>query len=241
VAEFSTSGALLLRRPHIWDVNGYYRALGVDPYSTKAQLRAAYMALGGPESTRLTYILKQLLQDDVRAAYDATPLGSIFFDEVIAEAVRRQVTQETAERRLSGDTLAFEETDEQVEMAHLLGKSFRLLDRETRSEEDGSGSQTWAWYEWKITSEPYSIRLVERWRNLLLTIAQDCGLVARLAVGIHDGPTGEPVFVTPVGYRLVAFLHQAHEPTEHDAVEALHALLDYQVALKATPHRKQIA
>lgn len=231
--EFSTSGALLLRRPHVFDVNGYYRALGVDPYATRKQIREAYTARGGPTSTRLTYILKQLLQDDVRAAYDATPLGSIFFDDVIAEAVRSRVTQETADRRLAGDIVAdVEFTEEEVDMAHLMGRAFSLIDKESRRGEDDLGHQQWAWYEWKITTDPISLGLVARWRNLLVAVAQDCDLAVRLSVGIYDWPPvpeeGKQVFVTPVGYRLVAFLHQAHEPDEHDAVEALHQLLDFE-------------
>lgn len=242
VAEFSTSGALLLRRPHVADVNGYYRALGVDPYATKAELRRAFTARGGPTSARLTYVLKQLLQDDVRAAYDATPLGSIFFDDVIAEAVRNRVTQETADRRLAGDTLADADPEEVVEMAHLMGRAFSLIDRDSRRVEDGTRHQRWAWYEWKVTNVTYSLGLVTRWRDMLVAVAQDCGLAVRLAVGIFDWPPtpeeGKQVFVTPVGYRLVAFLHYAHEPTEHEAVEALHQLLDHTVALNATPHRR---
>jgi len=243
VAEFSTSGALLLRRPHVWDTNGYYRHLGVDPYASKIELRKAYMARGGPRSTRLTYILKQLLQDDVRAAYDATPIGSIFFDDEIAQAVRRRVAQETSERRLDHSFLETpQEGEEEVEMAHLMGRAFSLIDRDSRRGEDDTRLQRWAWYEWKVTSTPYSLGLVAEWRNLLVAVAQDCGLAVRLSVGVFDWPQapeeGRQVFVTPVGYRLVAFLHQAHKPTEHNAVEALHQLLDHRVAFNATPHRK---
>lgn len=243
VAEFSTSGVLVLYRPRIWDVNGYYRDLGADPYATKAELREAFQARDGSNSTRLTYVLKQLLDDDVRARYDATPAGSIFFDAVIAEAVRNRVTQETAERRLAGDILADDEyPDQEVEMAHLMGRAFSLIDRESRRVEDGPRHQRWAWYEWKVTNVTYSLGLVTRWRDMLVAVAQDCGLALRLAVGIFDWPQvpeeGKQVFVTPVGYRLVAFLHYAHEPTEHDAVEALHQLLDHTVALNATPHRR---
>jgi len=89
----STSLALDIPGRVRWDVNGYYRALGVSPYADRAEIRRGYIDSRGQDSHRLTYYVRQLLNREVRAAYDACPPWTVFVDEFWrdSELVRQAV------------------------------------------------------------------------------------------------------------------------------------------------------
>jgi hypothetical protein len=76
--------------PVAYDVNGYYRRLGVPPTATKLEIREAYQALGGPNDAELTAIFKVLISRERRAAYDAKQPGSTFIDRAVIETILRQ-------------------------------------------------------------------------------------------------------------------------------------------------------
>lgn len=81
----------------VWDVNGYYHALGVGFRATRKQLRIAYYQLGGPNDAYLTYVFKQLLDSQVRRQYDACELGEVFLDRYVEAALKeraRKVAQQ---------------------------------------------------------------------------------------------------------------------------------------------------
>lgn len=80
-AQFSTSLALDLTPRVIWDTNGFYRALGLRPDASRADIRRAYIDHEGWRSVRLTKIVKLLLDRTLRRAYDRTPLGSFWADD----------------------------------------------------------------------------------------------------------------------------------------------------------------
>src|SRR5438067_12657373 len=83
--DISTQTCLERAWDLIWDVNGYYRALGVQwPFKDgRKDLRVAYHERGGPDDEYLTYVFKQLLQPKVRSDYDKSPLGSRFRDKYV--------------------------------------------------------------------------------------------------------------------------------------------------------------
>ena len=88
--DFSTSRVLSRWPLIVWDVNGYYRDLGIPTWATKKEIKEAYQALSGDQSVRLTYVTKQLLNDAIRRAYDACRPSSRFFDKYEADFVRQQ-------------------------------------------------------------------------------------------------------------------------------------------------------
>lgn len=86
-----------------WDANGYYRELDVHWKATRKELRQAYQRLDGQDSRRLTYVLKQLLNPEVRRAYDSTPLGEPFLDDLyVQEEIKRRAATEAGRRSRSG-------------------------------------------------------------------------------------------------------------------------------------------
>lgn len=87
-AERSTSLELEPWPSVVWDVNGYYRALGVDFRATRKQLLTAYLQLNGQEDEYLTYVFKQLLDPEIRRKYDAAPFGGRFLDLYVMEDLK---------------------------------------------------------------------------------------------------------------------------------------------------------
>src|SRR5690348_4532650 len=75
--RWSTSMALVPVERVCHDVNGYYRELGVDWRATRKELLQAYLAKDGQSDVRLTYVFKQLLNPQVREAYDKSPKGEL--------------------------------------------------------------------------------------------------------------------------------------------------------------------
>jgi hypothetical protein len=94
----------------VFDVNGYYRALGFrPPYTsiTRKDLRLAYHKMHGEESVWLTAVMKQLLDRDKRRAYDAAPLGGRHLDEIEEKEILAEIKRKVArERRGASDSLA---------------------------------------------------------------------------------------------------------------------------------------
>ena len=59
--------------------------------ATRAEIREAYQSSGGSGNVRLTMIAGVLLNPKRRLSYDLTPLGRLFFDDEIEEAIRTQL------------------------------------------------------------------------------------------------------------------------------------------------------
>ncbi len=106
----STSQALCSWPSVVWDVNGYYHALGVGFRASRKQLLRAYEARGGQGDEYLTFVFAQLLNAGVRKAYDAQPLGSRFLDLYVEMELKRRAHQIARERRAAG----YEATPEEV-------------------------------------------------------------------------------------------------------------------------------
>lgn len=214
--DFSTSVTVAPYLPHVWDVNGYYRDLGVRTDATKAELRDAFLTRGGHQSARLTFVLKQLLDDRVRARYDATPLGSIFFDAEVAAEVKRRIAEEVKVARVSG---AEGHDMVEVDLDHLMDQGFDFLDKHSKSEDtlrQASPKGQWGWYRWATPAKHHHLG---SWMSLLSKSISDRGLTIRLAVGIHNQP--EPWIIRRVGYRTVVFFNPGLLPdpilTDHIA------------------------
>lgn len=111
---FRSTGMELVSWPSVvWDVNGYYHALGVGFRATRKQLLRAYHVKNGQNDEYLTYVFSQLLNAKVRQQYDSCPLGGLFIDRYVISELRKKAVQRAAQMRREGlETTAEDVLDE---------------------------------------------------------------------------------------------------------------------------------
>lgn len=207
---FSTSLELVLLYPLIWDVNGYYRELGVSPYATKVQIKWAYRKKKGWKSPRLTYIMKQLLNPAIRRLYDTTPLGEVFWDAYVEEAMRNAAQRRVSELKAQGRVAEAEEIAYDSPFSDPVEE---VLDRAGGRGNNRFALSEWPWafYLWQSSCQDKA--RLQRWQEAL------CGVLGKrkehhqIAVGFLGG-AGQAWEVRTVGYRIVAFLSDGAQPTE---------------------------
>lgn len=234
--EFSTSLGLQPYRPVVWDVNRYYHELGVVSWSSKREIREAYQRLNGHESQRLTYIVKQLLNDDIRQRYDAVPLGRLWFDHYVAEWVRAARLQEIEDERDPTDMWDnIPDPEDAYEPVETVVDMIANARQEWLSHPSGTvHTEQWAYYVWRCGSESQIIR--DQWRGALAKALWDRGVVTKIAAGFLGSCMEQTWDVRPVGYRLVAFVPHEKWPTS----EIVAAITDRVVASAGTRESKEI-
>ena len=213
----STSQTLERWPSVVWDVNGYYASLGVHWWASRQQLRDAYVKMDGPNNFRLTYILKVLLDAELRAAYDSCPFGSFFFDLFLSEQVKRQRLD--SQRNDHGHTLSEEEIqrlkdegllDEGVSTDDLM---YTTVDAETgESSRDGyRPSMDWDWghYVWGVSD--WNDEVLQTWQRLLVQTAPDYHLT--FAVGMMYDSFRTAVATLRLDDVDVFFLAYTQKPT----------------------------
>lgn len=214
---FSTSTAVEVWPTIVWDTNAYYASLKVTHRATRNQLRIAYMQRDGQKSARLTYILKQLLDRDIRRQYDATPQHSIFLDDYVAERVQRILSQRDSllpEQSLSRlldieDRLGHNEASEQNP----------TLTPNTHHTNTTPEQWRYGYYlrgDYRFQALRYRMEAQHRgvlrdWQTMLVAACASRGLRLEMGVGLsaHD----EGVRVTRVGSHLVVFLSVNDAPS----------------------------
>lgn len=231
-AECSSCTQLSVVPLNIFDVNGYYRELGVDPRATRKELREAYQAKHGQSSSRLTYIIKQLLDPATRFAYDCTPLGEAFIDRYVEEMVKRKIKTRVSERMqnlhdlgvdLDGVDAGSLEDDVASEMGFGLKEDTpdETVDADlSEGEDDASPAKfEYSYYLWKTRSRQdlCPTDLMVKWQRFLVSALAREGVTLRFAVGLHGDPYRWVEGL--VGYRTVFFLSVQEEPTEELAGE----------------------
>lgn len=88
--EFSTSFAVDYTPRFVWDTNGFYRAFGLTPEVSRADIRRAVahrFGLAGGRDEWTATAAKVLLSKTLRRKYDATPLGSFWANDPHLPAV----------------------------------------------------------------------------------------------------------------------------------------------------------
>lgn len=202
----------------VWDANGWYRALGFTwPYRgiTKTALRLAYYAVGGQDSERLTYYVNRLLRPQVRAEYDATPLGEIFWgDKYVHQTIRTNASLEAGRRNARG-----EHADQESVMdswgLYTPTDEVEVPSASEKSERSDPSPSVWAWrygyYLWK--SVTYDPDRLSRWQDLLVAAFAAAGARRRISVGFMGGNPRRALQLD-LGDRVVLFLHEEQEPTE---------------------------
>jgi hypothetical protein len=241
--EFTTCTDLVVLPEVIWDVNFYYRDLGVDPRATRQELKRAYLDGDGPSSGRKTYCLKQLLDPRIRYAYDRAPLGVRLIDDYVFAEAKRQAINEVARRRRvrpdQDDAEVLEEMQRRGIPRQAISTQAEYLDDTPEAvvddgpdgvQDEASAREPevvaprvypwqYAYYLWR--SNCRDTERLREWQELLVTAFKTKGVTLRLAVGFH-GRTPHPWFTYVVGYRLVVFLHESETPT----AEAARAVAD---------------
>lgn len=231
-AECSSCRALSVLPDVIWDVNGYYRQLGVHPRATRRELRVAYQARDGQNSTRLTYIMGQLLNPKTRFAYDCTPLGEVFTDAYVLDAINRKIKDEMSVRmaRLAEEGVDIDSLDQRTlhdDVAHDLGFEVEwdtpdeVIDEGVQRGQDDTDSPAkfeFSYYLWGTRSRgDGSLDRLAQWQHHLIGALAREGISIRFAVGLHGRP--HRWVEAQIGYRTVFLLNEAEEPTPEMAAD----------------------
>lgn len=239
----STSRAVAVRGPlFAWDPNRYYQDLGIAwPYvqATRKDLRRGYQQRDGQASVRLTYCLKQLLDDQVRRAYDALPLGHQYTEDIyVQEALRAKAADEasrssakgsftTAEQVLDdwGYVLLTEEEAEEVDTARCVDTDPDTAFNETDAPSSVGAPWGYSFYLWRTQRWDHD-RLAD-WQAALISAFDQHDIGPTLSVGLM-GSKPQPYAIVEVADEQVVFLNQ-HEQVTPDlaraAAQSLHSQL----------------
>jgi hypothetical protein len=197
-------------------VNGYYRSLGIDwPWKpTKKELRQGYQAVGGPEDDRLTYYFKQLLDRDIRAEYDAMPLGSRYRDKYAIEKDMHRLSDLAS--KLSG------ETGEVVTVNDLIDEYESANDRRS-PEPVNLSTLAWNWGFYSLKSRKWGTDDLVEWQRLLIDSFAKRGVEVVIALGYtgHSGKNEQPFLIRHHDGREVFFLNENTTPTAELAETAV--------------------
>lgn len=234
----STSQEMVLARPTFaWDVNGWYRTIGVPfPYvnATSGVLSRSYVDSGGQESARATYYLKRLLNKAVRGLYDTHPLGDPFLDDqYVQDALKAKASAEAARRSRDGfytkpeavmDEWGYSVTPEDedgVDTANPVVQD-RVSPEETPFEPIEWVYSYWMWQtrsSYLPVTEP-----LEQWQRLLVSALAAGRHKVEIAVG-RSGKTPHPFTVGFFDEHWVIFLNEDEEPSAELAERAATALI----------------
>lgn len=203
-----------------WDANGYYKALGVGVDATRAELREAYLKADGQESPWLTYCFKQLLNSQVRAAYDATPLGEPFLDEytqaeIKLKAARRAMKETQAGRATTADEVM-------NEWGYKVQEAAEGTEPDVSPPPPRPSAQTFAYgyYVWKIKALMHSHRMAD-WQSALVSEAVKMGIKIEIAIGTTSlAEKGTLIERDPQG-RPIIYLNESTKITDKLAKDAL--------------------
>jgi hypothetical protein len=201
-AACSSSTALQPWPSHSWDVRGYYARLGVPWTATRAELRDAYAAAGGPEDEHLTYAFKQLINDRIRQAYDAVPLDGDWLDDEGREALRREAAREAA-RRTERSGHAVDYVSVLTERGYIMAArgstdaSGRVMDEEPPQDADPASAlgstiseweTRWGWYMMEGATLPRRPgEVLGPWQQMLIEAFSAADLQVQFAVGFFAG------------------------------------------------------
>lgn len=220
----STSTELVMTPEIIWDVNGYYRELGAATDATRKELRLAFQGVDGHASDRLTYIMGQLLNPEVRREYDRMPLGSIYLDRFVQEDLKRAAKREADRRNAAGENITPREVLDEMGLKIEDEEDPDPVDTEPApsdyGDEDGYGDPwEYSYYLWRSIS-PEEDRLQE-WQSLLHRAATADQIVLRFAVGYRGGNDAPDWTVRSIGDTHVVFLNERVKPSRAHALNAM--------------------
>lgn len=213
--DFTTVNTIVLYTVIVWDVNNYYRDLGVSPKATKREIREAYQRAEGWTSYRLTYIVKQLLNDEVRSLYDQTPPGSLFIDHFLMRAIERRIEDDLMRHFAEGGST---EMTERIDLSHLLNKPLQVVDKDHGGGHYEPPLWSWGFYLWQSGCRDNG--KLRRWQEHLIRAFQDRKEVRRIAIGFCGSHIAGPVHVVQDDYLTIVLLNESEQPTAALASQA---------------------
>lgn len=211
--EFATTLALEAFPAIIWDVNGYYRDLGLNPKSSRREIKARYQQLQGDASVRLTMIASVLLNAAERLRYDTTPLGELYPDAEIEALIRERLTDAVKGKpQVDGESYA-------PTISEIIERK-----RDSRDVELTPAPKRDHWSYYQLGTQIHDPERLARWRAFLSQVCygDPHEKPRRLSVGYMVGE--EECRVETVGYRTVFFLNVESEPSYVLAWRAFHML-----------------
>lgn len=152
-----------------WDVNRYYRDLGLEwPYrQTTTQIRRVFMEGNGHADARKVHCFTRLIDPNIRAEYDALPLGEVMEDHYTYIERRRASV---------GSTEGVDNPEPEVQdEEHSAAKEH--LDS---SEDD----YLYSVYLWK--TELFDRKALHRWQSLILEAAREQGRNFQVSLGVME-------------------------------------------------------
>lgn len=199
--EAATTMALEQWPSLVYDTNLFYRDMGVHFRATRAQIRRAYQEGGGPNDVRLTMIAGVLLNPQRRLAYDRVPLGKLFFDDEIEEALRIAAATAAGEAREQGDEVDEELLNRELEAMRELPEYL---------EELPSYAERYLWSYYVFRDPDVDTERLDLWRGAIISALWQIFRFDRpptLAVGYFRQEPGEAdIQVAQVGYRMVCLV-----------------------------------
>jgi len=224
---WSTSTALLPVENPCYDVNGYYRELGVHWKATRKELLQAYTAKDGQRSPRLTYIFKQLLNPAIRKKYDRAPQGEPFLDAYTDEQLKIRAHAEARRRVLKGDDISAAQimdewgytlltADEVDSVSPIRQDLIHLVDEPWE----------YSYYAWKTSTYLPDVHRLRQWQELLSTAASRRGVSPRMIIGI-TAVSDRPFMLENVNGETVVFFSESTPPTPLTASEVIKDYLHF--------------
>lgn len=200
----SASGTVARQPGWVWDVCGYYLALGVHWSATRSEIRRAYLRAcqreGGQEQDEhLTYVVSQLSDERIRRAYDMTPLGGIFtWDRDIEAMIKRVAAAEAGRRTAEGEEATAGDVMEEMGFRKQEAAPDDPEEAEARATEAASTAARSRWsLQWGYYVLPgrYGAiqadeALLEAWQGMVAAALRERGISLPFAVG--QGRTGSP-------------------------------------------------
>jgi hypothetical protein len=228
MVETSTCTDLAIQPGVIWDVNGYYRTLGIPfPHRpvTRRSLMRAYQAAGGENDPWTTYCFNQLLDEAERRAYDASPLGEPYMDDRWSEYLRNEAKKEVHRRIARGEWSGEESENPEARQRVLKEWNAYIPGPDDPPPAPPALPRTvhltWSYYLWRCSYRAVSdvTPRLDEWRTLLVKEFRARKIQIRFCVGFL-GKEPHPWMRIEWERHLVFFLNVDQVPTKEYAVQA---------------------
>lgn len=229
-ATCSTETALQVSPLLCWDVQNYYKTMGVHWKATKKQLMVAYQQFGSMPSARQTYVFKMLLDPVMRREYDLWPLGMPFLHDQEVQAWLKKKALDLA-RKMSKRTGHDVSAEDVLSDWGMKIAPDEMVDAEGTEVQDDPAEPAkspavtpwlYAWFSWRTAKADTEV--LRTWQELLVSFLSDLGARVQLAVGFA-GRTDSRYVIGEVQGTKVVFISDKEDPSPALAAAAAQALL----------------